>query len=251
MRFLVPVMLLGLASVVAAQTPDTYVETIEGTAVQFDMVRVPGGVVTTAAGDIEVAPFWISRTEVLWDLYDVYVFGLDRPANAGGADAVARPTRPYVLPGEGFGHAGRPAIGMTHHAATQFVAWLSAKTGRVYRLPTEAEWTLACRAGGTESSPASAWTRANADARTHPPGALAANSLGIHDLVGNVAEWIEGADGRPAAAGGAFDDEPANASCAARRHQTPAWNATDPQLPKSRWWLPDAPFVGIRLVAEG
>jgi formylglycine-generating enzyme required for sulfatase activity len=243
----------------AAQPPSMlpYTERVAGTLVEFDMVPVPGGTVTleTAPGprSFDVRPFWMATTEVSWDLYDVFVFGLDRSAEpAGDVAAVSRPTKPYVLPGEQFGHEGMPALGMTFHAAHAFARWLSAKTGRTYRIATEAEWEHACRLGRASGGglDARAWHGGNAGDRTHDVGSRAADSLGVHDLLGNVAEWVVGADADSVVKGGAFDDGPADVRCGARRRQTPAWNATDPQLPKSRWWLPDAPFVGLRLVRD-
>ena len=217
------------------------------------MLPVPGGRVqlTGAAGPrtADVASVWMSKTEVTWDAYDVFAFGLDdADSTAGGADAVTRPTRPYVLPGEAFGHRGHPAIGITHYAAQMFAEWLSAKTGKRYRLPTAAEWEHACRLGRSDVS--QAWHEANAAERTHPVGGLAPNALGLHDMLGNVAEWVTVEQGDPPALGGAFLDEPGGVNCAASKLQTPSWNATDPQLPKSRWWLTDAPFVGFRLARE-
>jgi formylglycine-generating enzyme required for sulfatase activity len=259
-RLTVALWAAGLASAAgaAAQARDgpsfvPYAEGIAGTLVSVEMMPVPGGWVQMAGGRVEVAPFWMSRTEVTWDAYDVFVYRLDRRDTAA-ADAVSRPSRPYVLPGDHFGHRGHPALAMTYHAAAAFAAWLSAKTGRRYRLPTEAEWELACRhAGGPADSTglaARAWHWDNARDRTHPVGGLAPNALGLHDLLGNVAEWVAGADGGPVAKGGAFTDEAAEVACGASKRQTPAWNASDPQLPKSRWWLADAPFIGFRLVRE-
>lgn len=230
-----------------------YSERIAGTLVSLEMLPVNGGRVQLAGAEsartVEVAPFWMSKTEVPWDAYDVFAFGLDRGDSAtGGADAVTRPTRPYVLPGEHFGHRGHPAIGITHHAALTFAAWLKAKTGRRYRLPTAAEWEHACRLGRSEIS--QAWHAGNAGERTHPVATLAPNALGLQDLLGNVAEWVTLEDGKPLAKGGSFLDDAGGVNCATSTTQTPAWNATDPQLPKSRWWLTDAPFVGFRLVRE-
>lgn len=235
-----------------------YVERVPNTLVTFEMIPVPAGTVhvETANGRraVNVPPFWISRTEVTWDLYEVYVFGFDRPADAAGADAVLRPTRPYALPGDHFGHRGHPAIGMSLHAAQEFARWLSARTGHLYRLPTEAEWTHACTLGLAKTSDADglatrAWFAGNAEHRTHQVASLPPDALGAHDMLGNVAEWVI-AEADSFAMGGAFDSGADAVGCSARRRQTPAWNASDPQLPKSRWWLPDAVFVGIRLVRE-
>jgi formylglycine-generating enzyme required for sulfatase activity len=240
---LAPVRPAAAQAPAGAPSPAPYVERIEGTLVTIAMMPVPG-----ARGQT----FWMSRTEVTWDAYDVFVFGLDRPDSAGGGvDAVSRPSRPYVVPGDRFGHRGYPALAMTYDGAAAFAAWLSARTGRRYRLPTEAEWELACRQdpapGGLETR---AWFGDNAGERTHPVGSLAPNALGLFDLLGNVAEWVTGTDGTPVAKGGAFTDPAAEVACGASKRQTPAWNASDPQLPKSRWWLVDAPFIGFRLVRE-
>jgi formylglycine-generating enzyme required for sulfatase activity len=242
-----------------AGAAEAYSETIQGTTVTLEMVPVPAGRVKLAATGVEVAvgPFWIGRTELLWDAYDVWVFGMDQGgqvASGKGEDAVSRPSKPYLLPGQSFGHAGRPALAMSFQGAEQFARWLSEKTGKKYRLPTEAEWEHACRAGAAEPTGAAlaevAWYWDNADEKTHAPGTRKANAFGIADMLGNVAEWVPGADGEPVIKGGSFDDETKDVSCGSRRKQTSAWNATDPQLPKSRWWLPDAPFVGFRLVRE-
>jgi hypothetical protein len=69
-------------------------------------------------------------------------------------------------------------------------------------------------------------------------------------MLGNVAEWVRGADGRPVVKGGSYRDEAKEVHCGARQQQTPEWNANDPQFPKSRWWLLDAEFIGFRLVRE-
>ena len=240
-----------------APAMEAYTETIPGTLVKFDMVPVPAGRVTVGGAEVAVAPFWIGRTEVLWDAYDVWVFGMDQGgqvATGKGEDAVSRPSKPYLLPGQDFGHAGRPAIALSFHGAQQFARWLSDKTGKKYRLPTEAEWEHACRAGQAEPSGAAleehAWFWDNADEKTRAPGTRKPNAFGLVDMLGNVAEWVPGSDGEPVIKGGSWDDEAEDVTCSARKAQTPDWNMTDPQLPKSRWWLPDAPFLGFRLVRE-
>jgi hypothetical protein len=233
----------------AGRAPEAYTETIGGTVVRFEMTPVPA-----APGG---KPLWFGKTEVLWDAYDVWVFGMDQGGQIGtgkGADAVSRPSKPYLLPGESFGHQGRAALAMTFHGAQRYAAWLSEKTGKKYRLPTEAEWEHACRAGAAEPTGASlkdvAWFWDNANDKTHPPGSRKPNAFGLHDMLGNVGEWVVGRDGEPVVKGGSFLDEAQDVTCASRKKQTVAWNATDPQLPKSAWWLPDAPFVGFRLVRE-
>ena len=232
-----------------------FVERIPGTLVTLEMVPVPAGTVQleTPEGSraIDVAPFWISRTEIPWDLYDVFVYGLDKEPPPADADAISRPTRPYVLPGEEFGHEGHPAIGMTFHAAREFTRWLSIRTGNTYRIASEAEWEHACRLGGTEQRRTSdAWHNGNSDGRTHTVASLGPDQLSVHDLLGNVTEWVQGVDADSVVKGGSYGDAAESLTCSARRRQTPAWNATDPQLPKSRWWLPDATFVGLRVVRQ-
>ena len=94
----------------AAVSPTTYQETIPGTLVRFEMVAVPAGAGT-------VAPFYLGRTEVTWDMYDVFALALDRKTPEGAPDAVARPSRPYGAPDSGWGHAGYPAISIAREAA--------------------------------------------------------------------------------------------------------------------------------------
>lgn len=238
------------------QQHSPYRDSIPGTLVAFDMVPVPGGQVTieTLSGreDVEVMPFWIGRTEVSWDEYDVFALRLDTRA-AGGADATARPSRPYGAPDRGFGHAGYPAISITRQAAEAYCQWLSTKTGHTYRLPTEAEWSRAAGLAfssslGRARLDSVAWHRDNAQGRTHPVGSKESDSLGLHDLLGNAAEWVVLADGSAVVRGGSFRDPPEGVTPASRARQTQAWNESDPQIPKSEWWLSDGPFVGFRIV---
>ena len=236
------------------------VDSIPGTLVTFELVAVPGGQVSVdSAGQmvtVEVAPFLIGRTEVTWDAYDVFAFRLDQRAAPPppGADAVARPSRPYGAPDWGFGHRGYPAMSVTREAAQAYCVWLSAKTGRRYRLPTEAEWAHAAalaypsRAVSAEGVGDRSWGADNADGRTHPVGTRVADALGLFDLLGNVAEWVQSLDGARIVRGGSYRD--AGLTPEARAKQNSRWNETDPQIPKSTWWLSDGPFVGIRIVRE-
>lgn len=248
---------LGIVSLTAAPQDKDYRETIAGTTVSFDMVLVPKGVVTLNGQPETVGPFYVGRTEVTWDLYDVFALGLDTPAaRPAGSDGVARPSNPYGAPDYGWGHAGFPVISVTRQAAEAFTKWLSQKTGRVYRLPTEAEWQhVATLAAGTEG-PAPEWRdsvgwhRDNASAHSHAVGTKAPDRLGLFDLFGNAAEWVVARDGQLVTRGGSFRDGPEGIGPAGRAVQDEYWNERDPQLPKSRWWLSDGPFVGFRLVRE-
>jgi formylglycine-generating enzyme required for sulfatase activity len=243
------------SSAAGAQGPASalqgYRETIGGTTVAYEMVPVPGGTVNLDGDDIAVNPFLIGRTEVTWDMYDVFALRLDVARDTGDVDAIARPSEPYGAPDYGWGHAGYPAISITHQAAEAFCAWLSAVTGRAYRLPTEAEWAhaaaLAAAGAPTGAREALTWHRGNAKGTTHPVSTRKPDALGLFDLFGNAAEWVTTADGGFTTRGGSFRDPLERTGPDARTHEDPSWTERDPQLPKSSWWLSDGPFVGFRL----
>jgi len=97
-----------------------------------------------------------------------------------------------------FNGAGNPVEQVSWNDATEFCKKLSAKEENTYRLPTEAEWEYACRAGTTTrfsfgDDPASlgeyAWHKDNSGGKTHPVGEKKPNTLGLFDVHGNVAEW--------------------------------------------------------------
>lgn len=245
--------------------PSAFTDTIPGTLISFNMVPVPPGSVTVRTPDgrkrVWVDAFRMGRTEVTWEAFDVFVYGLDEEggetqAMPGGVDALSRPSEPYMLPGADFGHSGYPALAMTQKGAAQYARWLSVATGKKYRLPTRAEWTRACRAGtqGASNLGDYAWYAANSEDQTHPVASLDSNALDMYDLRGNVAEyvaaWSTEGDNPPVVRGGSYRDDAGDVGCTAYKQQTSAWNASDPQMPKSEWWLADAPFVGFRLVHD-
>lgn len=244
---------MGLGPSQSEPRPQTYSETIPGTVVSFEMVLVPGGTSTVDGKAIDVAPFYIGRTEATWDMYDA--FALDVPRGGGDADAVARPSQPYGAPDYGWGHAGFPVISVTRAAAEAFCTWLSAKTGKKYRLPTETEWMHAARlaAGGetltpTRRSKIARYRHEGTTSRTGPVGSKAGDALGLRDLFGNAAEWVATGGGTLVLRGGSYRDAEDDVGPDARAVQDDSWNERDPQLPKSRWWLSDAPFAGFRIV---
>ena len=152
-----------------------YTKTIPGTDVSYDMVPVPVGEFLMGTPEAEpghqkdespvhpvrIEAFWMNAHEVTWDEYRLFMFANQAGESAvkdAQVDAVSRPTRPYVEMSFGMGINGYPAISMTQHAANKYAEWLSAKTGEFYRLPTEAEWEYACRAGSGPSLPTLATT---------------------------------------------------------------------------------------------
>ena len=145
----------------------------------------------------------MGKLEVTWAEYDLYAFAKRTAPAAGatptGADAVSKPTPPYADESWGFGKDKQPALGMTWHAAAEYCRWLSAKTGKTYRLATEAEWEYAARAGtatpwSSGATPETlgdvAWYAANSGGKPHLGGQKKPNAFGLFDLHGNVAEWV-------------------------------------------------------------
>lgn len=288
----------------AAAEMKSYTNTIPATGVTYAMVPIPAGtfVMGSPASEkgraghegpqhkVEIEPFWMGQFEVTWNEYELFMYPSDRKlADASNValpelnpllDAVSRPTKPYVEMSFGMGKDYYPAISMTHHAANKYCQWLSAKTGHFYRLPTEAEWEYACRAGtttafyfGDDASKLKehAWYEDNSDFKYQKVGKKKPNAWGLFDMHGNVAEWVIDqyqADyyqqfenvvskndwlksTKPyghVARGGSWDHSPDKLRSAARIFSSPAWKQQDPQLPKSIWYLTDAQFLGMRVV---
>ncbi len=243
----------------AAKVPDPtpFKQEVPVAAFQIEMSPIPG------SADGKIKPFYISRKEITWDVYDVFVFNLDIEQAALAeidADVVTRPSKPYIPPDRGFGHEGFAVISVHFKNVQEFCDWLSVRTGRVYRLPTEDEWEHAARAGGDPKSkygsiPADklsdhAWYAANSKESPKPVGTKRPNAWGLYDMFGNVQEWVVGRDGKPTTKGGAFDDPSEELAITRSASQDKTWNSTDPQVPKSKWWMSDAPFQGFRIVCE-
>lgn len=238
----------------------SYTQVIPGTLVKFDMVKIPGGELAVPDPDkpgttikMKIPPMWVGKTEVTWDEYDVFVYRLDEPETTAPGeekkDALSRPSKPYGAADRGFGHKGYPAINVSYVGARQYCKWLSQKTGKNYRLPTEVEWEYACRAGapspGADTIKQYAWVW---EEKTHPVAKKSPNAWGLYDMLGNVAEWCTDIKGKPVTCGGSWQDMAKDVSPSLRAYQDDSWRATDPQNPKSIWWLSDGPFVGFRII---
>ena len=280
-----------------------YLQSIPGTKQKVDMVYIPGGKFTMGSpkseknhfGDegpqheVQIAPFWMAKYEITWDIYELFMareIDSKKPTKALGGevsidvDAVSGATQPYTDMSFGMGVEGYPAICMTQLSALKFCKWLSAMTGNFYRLPTEAEWEFACRAGtktaysfgdDPEDLDIYAWYEGNSEGTYQKVGQKKPNPWGLHDMHGNVSEWtldqyiptvynkrkrktVSNPRVIPtkvyprAVRGGAWTDKPSRLRSASRRPSSKQWKKRDPQIPKSLWWHTDAPFVGFRIV---
>jgi formylglycine-generating enzyme required for sulfatase activity len=285
-------MLLGCATAQQSSSSATttiltnYTEQVPGATVKFDMIAIPGGTLHKGDQKIQIKPFYIEKYEVRWPEYLLWVFAENKEADKDKLDGITHPTKPYGSIYRERGERGYPAIGMSNLAASEYCLWLSKKTGKKYRLPTEEEWEYACRAGSTtayfwgdEASKADeyGWYIENSDDTTQQCGKKQPNAFGLYDVTGNVAEWTarattndlgwrakdtldknnvlewmaRSATNAPAVArGGAFSEPVAKMRSSARMIETPAWNELDPQNPKSIWWLASSDFVGFRVVCE-
>jgi formylglycine-generating enzyme required for sulfatase activity len=256
-----------------AATTRPVVDKIPRTTVQIEMVRVPEGEITLTEKNGREMTYWIRRpfliqkTEARWDEWDVFYHGLDMlPDDRVGSkprerrDAMLQPSpTPYMPYDRGFGHDGWPMHGLTLHTVRVYIEWLNRTTGKRYRLPTEAEWEYACRAGSTEAIRPKgkmlervAWFQGNSKEEPHRVATKAPNAWGLYDMLGNVGEWVIRSDESAVLAGGSHQDGADDVSSAVREVPDMAkWQRNHPStLTPVRTWLSDGMHVGFRLVRD-
>ncbi|MCE2798176.1 MAG: formylglycine-generating enzyme family protein [Planctomycetaceae bacterium] len=289
-----------------------YVQRVDESDISFEMIPIPGGKITIGSPEsqpghtqdegpeftIEVEPFWMAKTELTWAEYKTFlktydIFkrlsrqGIRKASGLDQVDAITVPT-PLYEPSFTYEYGDdpkQPAVTMTQYSAKQYTKWLSGITGTEYRLPTEAEWEYAARAGTTTAysfgdDPAQldeyAAFAANSPEGAPKVGSKKPNPFGLYDMHGSVWEWTldHYADdtysdrtgktlsaqqafvapkekGSRCVRGGGWQDPPERLRSAARLGSVDElWKDEDPNVPKSPWWFTNDParMVGMRLV---
>ncbi len=214
----------------------SYMEFIPGSSVSFSMSAIPGGSFLMGSPEndkyrddnegpqveVDLNPFFMGVAEVSWDEYMAFYSQTagegrstdkDRVVNENGLDAVVGATPPYGQPDQGWGKGARPAISISYHAAETYCKWLSQVTGKTYRLPSEAEWEYAARAGSEGDFFFDGRTKdylktgflsskrdtaiintyviysENSKSKTQEPSFVQTNPFGLKNMLGNVAEF--------------------------------------------------------------
>lgn len=251
----------------------------------YDVFKKLQRLAATPANDPNRANSKDAAAKEDWKLVDDHTWQGDLEQE-WGVDAVTTPTPLYDASftyGSGE-EPNQPAVTMTQFAARQYTKWLSGITGRDFRLPSEAEWEYAARAGTTtaysfgedpEKLGDFAWFDANGDYQTHPVGTKKPNPWGLYDVHGNVAEWTideyhgkaytklaDAADDQAVASanairwptklfprvirGGSWLDLPEACRSATRqKSEEDEWKLSDPNLPLSPWWYTEDAATGV------
>lgn len=274
-----------------AQDFKPYEQELPGSPVKFKLVPIPAGkfLLGSPADEkdrdddegpqkkVEVSAFWMAQHETTFAEWDAFFKNMDVPqTKAIVVDAVSRPTAQYIDLTWGMGRdANHPTNSMSQQAGIMYCKWLYSKTGIFYRLPTEAEWEYACKAGGTGTiNPLErkqvGYSATNSGAKYRKVKELKPNAWGLYDMLGNLSEWtldqydpkaysklaenakdpgVPPATKYPRVArGGGYTDEDEELRCSNRISSLAEWNKRDPQIPKSRWWLTDGMYMGFRIV---
>ncbi len=277
---------------------ESYIETVPGTEFSFEMMTIPSGKFMMGSPaseknrkadegprrEVELDAFYMAKYELTWELFELFFkqnkelfVKLDND-KVIKIDAITRPSPPYEDPSYGMGKEGYPAVSMSTYSALVFCKWLSTVTGRFYRLPTEAEWEYAARAGSTgaysfgdDSTVLDEYAvyYKNSNNVYAKVGMKKPNAWGLYDMHGNAAEWTldEFKDDayttleskNPWAIptvihprvyrGGSWDDDADKLRSASRTKSSMKLQKRDPQIPKSFWWFTDSNYVGFRLAS--
>lgn len=217
-----------------------FTETVPGTTASISLKAIPGGEFMIGSPEdepfrksdegpqklVKISPFFMGEYEITWNQFWAFYLetmseGRTPPSviyannTRKDIDAVSGPTPPFGIPDQGWGMGDRPAITLTHYSAETFCQWLSLKTGKKYRLPTEAEWEYAARGGTStpyffEGKPSKfsnegflksifkadttvinsyAVYANNSSNRTQEPAKVKANQFGLKNMLGNVMEY--------------------------------------------------------------
>lgn len=283
---------------VETKNQEGYTETIPGTEFSFEMVSIPAGKFIMGSLDsemhrkehegpqreVELDAFYMAKYELTWELFELFFkqneelfVKLDND-KVIKIDAITRPSPPYEDPSYGMGKEGYPAVSMSTYSALVFCKWLSTVTGKFYRLPKEAEWEYAARAGSTTAYSFGddatllddhAVYRKNSNNVYAKVGTKKPNAWGLYDMHGNAAEWTLDEFKEDAYAtleaknpwatptvihprvyrGGSWDDDADKLRSASRTGSSSRLQKRDPQIPKSFWWFTDSNYVGFRLVS--
>jgi formylglycine-generating enzyme len=218
----------------------SFTELVPRSSVSFKMVAIPAGkfIIGSPADEpfrkenegpvkeVSISAFFMAETEVSWDEYLAFYAqtGAEgrssdtesmRKKASSNVDVISGATPPYGQPDQGWGMGQRPAISFSFHAAETYCRWLSKVTGKRYRLPTEAEWEYACRAGTStpyfftgdpKKFEKTGWKaklskndtsiinsfviyKENSLSKTQTPDKVKTNPFGLKNMLGNVAEF--------------------------------------------------------------
>jgi formylglycine-generating enzyme required for sulfatase activity len=294
MHFLKTVLYLLVCQISFSQTTSfiAYEQSLPGSSLKINMLPIKAGSFLMGSPlnekgrsedegpqkTFSISAFWMGAYEITHDEFDLF-FKDASISQDSETDAITRPSPQYIDLSWNMGRdGGFPVNSMQQKTALMFCQWLYKKTGIFYRLPTEAEWEYACRAGsktkyffGNDEKELEkyAWYKKNSKNIYHKKGQLLPNAWGLYDMLGNVAEWVldqydenyfskmnkmdTDPELKPTSRnprilkGGSYTDEAIELRIANRTKSLAEWNRRDPQIPKSPWWLTDAPFAGFRI----
>jgi formylglycine-generating enzyme required for sulfatase activity len=215
---------------------ESFTEMIPKTGVSFRMIAIPEGSFKMGSPEDEpyrkedegpvrqvtISKLFMAEVEVSWNEFLAFYSQTARQGKTAvktdlssvtTVDAIIGATPPYGQPDQNWGKGKRPVISASYHAALTYCKWLSIVTGKNYRLPTEAEWEYAARAGKEtpyffEGNPKDfvkskflsrkkdttminryVAYKENSQAKTQEPGFVLPNPFGLKNMLGNVAEF--------------------------------------------------------------